>query len=108
MQTSARVEGVGQMWTPADRGYEKGSFFVDALYGQPLSGNPQHLEKYLKRQCLTKTEQLQLTSTSAECDLISSRRLCRVTFSRFNFFSIQENYCQNQTQMNRHQQTAFL
>ena len=27
---------VGQMRTPEDRGYEKGSFFVDVLYGQPL------------------------------------------------------------------------
>ena len=30
--------GVGQMRTPAEggRGYEKGSFFADVLYGQPL------------------------------------------------------------------------
>src|SRR6218665_1369597 len=60
MRTSARVEGVGQMWTPANRGYEKGSFFVDALYGRPLRGNPQHLEKYLKRQCLTKQNSFSL------------------------------------------------
>jgi len=31
--------GGGQMRTPADkgRGYEKGSVFVDVLYGRPLS-----------------------------------------------------------------------
>jgi len=34
-----RGEGVGQMWTPADRGrmgYEKGSFFADSFMDDPM------------------------------------------------------------------------
>ena len=40
MRTSAKEGGVvGQMRTPADRGrgYEKGSFFADVLYGRPFN-----------------------------------------------------------------------